>query len=323
MTTAKAPTGTPFAIPATAHEDFQYFKPSESEDIRRYYEEYGYVVIRGLIPQEICRQAREAFAREVKPYQGFIYRQTTASPERHALTPHGYMLNPILNVQSMARSFTAFRPAALSVITHLNLQTAVRSLFGEPGKLVQSMYFEGNPATPPHQDTYYLDASQIGRMVAAWIAVEDIAPGAGRFYIYPGSHRLPAETDMDAVLNPERSYARILKLIADNHFECRAPALNAGDVLLWSAKTIHGSLDTTQPERSRSSFTSHFIPQSCDFVQWHTRVKPLDIERINGLDVHRPKDLARVSNRAIFWAEAHFPRTFRATKRTVTRLVSR
>lgn len=322
MAKAMAPTGAQFVAPETAKDDFAYFKIEESEAIRRYYAEYGYVVIRGLIPKEICRQARDMFAREVKPYAGYIYRQTTASPETHALSPHGYVLNPILNVQSMARSF-AFRQSALAVIAHLNLQDAIRGLLGEPGKLVQSMYFEGNPATPPHQDTYYLDASTIGRMVAAWIAVEDIAPGAGRFYIYPGSHRLPPETDMDAVLNPVRSKARVLKLIADHKFECRAPALSAGDVLLWSSKTIHGSLDTTSPERSRSSFTAHFIPQSCNFVQWHTRVKPLDLERINGLDVHRPKDLARASNRAIFWAESHFPRAFKLAKRTVTKLVSR
>jgi len=52
----------------------------------------------------------------------------------------------------------------------------------------------------------YLDAEEIGRMTAAWVAVEDIAPDAGRFFVYPKSHlsrrleigRLRAE---DAVLS--------------------------------------------------------------------------------------------------------------------------
>jgi phytanoyl-CoA hydroxylase len=30
-------------------------------------------------------------------------------------------------------------------------------------------------------------------MTAAWIAVEDIDEGAGRFFIYPGSHRIDLE----------------------------------------------------------------------------------------------------------------------------------
>src|SRR3546814_11124767 len=75
-------------------------------------------------------------------------------------------------------------------MTHPRVQDAVRTIRGEAGKIVQSMYFEGNPATWAHQDSYYLDAEVLGRMVGAWIAVEDIAPGAGRFFIYPGSHRL-------------------------------------------------------------------------------------------------------------------------------------
>lgn len=42
--------------------------------------------------------------------------------------------------------------------------------------------------TWPYQDTYYLDAEEIGRMTAAWIAFEDIAPGARRFFVFPESH---------------------------------------------------------------------------------------------------------------------------------------
>jgi phytanoyl-CoA hydroxylase len=47
------------------------------------------------------------------------------------------------------------------------------------------MYFEGNPVTWPHQDTYYLNAEEIGRMTAVWVATEDIGPGAGQFFVCP------------------------------------------------------------------------------------------------------------------------------------------
>jgi phytanoyl-CoA hydroxylase len=52
----------------------------------------------------------------------------------------------------------------------------------------------------------------------------------------------------------------VLDLIERFKLECRAPALNKGDVLFWHSKTIHGSLETRQPEHSRSSFTAHWLP---------------------------------------------------------------
>jgi ectoine hydroxylase-related dioxygenase (phytanoyl-CoA dioxygenase family) len=51
---------------------------------------------------------------------------------------------------------------------------------------------KGNPETWAHQDTYCLDAEELGRMTAAWIALEDSHPGAGRFYVYPGSRTYAA-----------------------------------------------------------------------------------------------------------------------------------
>jgi phytanoyl-CoA hydroxylase len=323
----RTPTGASILSPATRDEDFAYFRIDQAEDIKRYYAEYGYVVIRDVIPKDLCRGARQHFEREVKPFKGFIYRQATANPERHVFGEHGFMMNPILNVQSMDRRFfPQFHGVGMSLLTHPNLQAVVRPLFGESGKLVQSMYFEGNPATWPHQDTYYLDAEQIGRMTAAWISVEDIAPGAGRFFIYPKSHLLDLPKNgggQDIAFNHARYKQYVLEIIASNGLECRAPALGAGDVLLWASKTIHGSLETTQPEASRSSFTAHFIPQSSRFLQWQSRFKALNLETIGGVSVHKPKDLAKLHTRGVLWVETSFPRTFQLTKKVAVKLLTR
>lgn len=327
MAVATTPMDLTISVPASRSEDFAYFRIEQAAEIRSYYDEYGYVVIRDLIPRDVCQAARRAFAQEVKPYKGFIYRQATANPERHVFTEHGYMLNSILNIQSIdGRHFPQFRRAGLDVITHAGLQTAVRHLFGEPGKVVQSMYFEGNPATWPHQDTYYLDAEDIGRMTAAWIAVEDIAPGAGRFFVYPKSHLLTLPKnggEQSIAFNHQRYKQHVLEIIASNGLECRAPALGEGDVLLWAAKTIHGSLETTQPQYSRSSFTSHFIPESSRFLQWQSRIKDLNLEPINGINVHKPKDLGSASNRAVLWIETTFPRAFQTAKKVAVKMLTK
>jgi phytanoyl-CoA hydroxylase len=313
-------------IAAVAPDNPAYFTIDQEEPIRRYYAEHGYVVVRDLIPLDVCRQARAEFEREVKPFPGFIYRQASANPERHELSPHGLMMNPILNVQSMdPRNFSRFRDAGLAVLTHVRMQHVVRSLLGAPGKLVQSMYFEGNPATWAHQDTYYLDAEEIGRMTAAWIAVEDIDEGAGRFFIYPGSHRIDLEKnsgEMNIAFNHARYKQHVLDIIERHGLECRTPALRAGDVLFWNSKTIHGAVPTTKPSSSRSSFTAHFLPETSRFLQWQSRIKPLNVDRVNGIDVHRPKDLASAKNRAVLWVETTFPRTFQTVKRIAVRLLT-
>jgi phytanoyl-CoA hydroxylase len=304
-----------------------YFRPDQTPEIRRFYSENGYVVVCGLVPLQLCEQTRALFTSEIKPFKGFIYRQASANPERHIWSECGFMLNTILNVQSLdPRHFDGFRRAGLDVLTDGDFQRVVRSVLGEPGKLVQSMYFEGNPVTWAHQDTYYLDAEEIGRMTAAWIAVEDIAAGAGRFFVYPKSHLIDMAKnggDFDVAFHHEQYKALVQQVIREHGLACRAPALRQGDVLFWAAKTIHGSLPTIDPARSRSSFTAHFIPETSCLLQYQSRIKPLKIQLINGVAVHHPKDLAKRSNRAVFFVETRFPRLFQAVKRLAIKLVTR
>src|SRR3989442_13798245 len=119
------------------------------------------------------------------------------------------MLNSILNIQDLPMTrFGNFREKGLALLTHPRLQTIVAAILREPGKLVQSMYFEGNPITWPHQDTYYLDAAELGRMTAGWGAGGEIHPGAGRFFIFPGSHKINMVTnrqEFDTAFHPDRS----------------------------------------------------------------------------------------------------------------------
>ncbi len=297
------------------------------EDVRNYYAEHGYVVRRNLIPETLCDEAKAAFEEEVKSYRGYIYRQATANPEKHHFSDAGYMLNSILNIQDLRTSqFPRFKEKGLSILAHDNMQLVIKALLGEEGKLVQSMYFEGNPATWAHQDTYYLDSMEVGRMVAAWIAVEDIKPGAGRFYVYPNSHKIDVEKnggDFNIAFQHARYKQLVLDIIKKYDLECRAPALRKGDVLFWSSKTIHGSLKTTQPQFSRSSFTAHFIPQSTKFLQWQSREKPLNLVTINSIQVHSPKNLDKFTNRVILFLESRLSSPFQIAKKLATRWVTR
>jgi phytanoyl-CoA hydroxylase len=303
-----------------------YFALASPSQIRSYYDTEGYVVIRDAIPAGLCDEARSAFASEVKPYRGYIYRQASAVPEKNIFTDHGHVINSLLNVQDLdRRHFHRFRDAGMRIVTHDAIQRAVQTLLAEGGKLVQSMYFDGNPATWAHQDSYYLDSTDRGRMTAVWIAVEDIHPGAGRFFVYPRSHRIDMAKNggqFDVAFNHDRYKQLVIDTIRSHGLTCRAPALRKGDAMFWAVRTIHGSLET-RTHHSRASFTAHFVPESTTLLQFETRPRKLKIRMINGVPVHQPKDQNKPINRGILYLEITFPRAFQAAKRLAVKALTR
>jgi phytanoyl-CoA hydroxylase len=304
-----------------------YIHLTSGSAIRDYYAANGYVVLRNLVPDEFCERAMSSFADEVKGYQGHLYRQPSGGKaETHQFTPSGFMQNSILNVHDLpSRRFGTFRGDSLAIITHDNMQRAVSAILGSPGMVVQSMYFEGNPNTWPHQDTYYLDSEQLGSMVAAWVAAEDISPGAGRFYVCPGSHKIDIKKnggDFDVAFHHERYKNLTASIIETHKLKLHAPAMRRGDVLFWNSKTIHGSLPTTQTENSRSSFTAHYIPESHRFMQFQARIKSFRGNRFNNMLVNHPKDQDRLRNRVIMGVETTFPGSYAALKKAAIKIVT-
>ena len=319
--------GRQIQIPSAPEDDLSYFVSDDPEAYVPFYHQNGFVVIRGAVDRALCDRANAAFDAEVIPSRRFIYRQTTARAERNAFSQTGLVINPILNVQSVdPRRYPDFRAVSADLLTSPDIRKICAALFGEPGKIVQTMYFHGNPATWPHQDTYYLDASALGKMTAVWIAAEDIQPGAGRFFVCPGSHKIDMARnggDFDVAYNHDRYKKLVEDIIQSHQLQFVAPALRKGDALFWAAGTIHGSLPTSQPNFSRRSFTAHWIPQSTEFMQFQTRLRPLAYDTVNGVPMARPKDLARPRNRLILSMEAAFPRTFYALKNAAIKMMVR
>jgi phytanoyl-CoA hydroxylase len=322
----RTPTGDTVSIPASRDEDRPYFDAFDA-GARDYLDEEGYVVARRLLPEAVCSDIRRAFAAEVKTYPGFLYRQTTAKAERNQLNPLGHVMNPLLNLQDLdRRRFAQLRARTLDAFTAPSMVVALRTVFGEDPKLVQSMYFEGNSATWAHQDTYYLDSERVGTMVAAWIALEDIHPGAGRFFVYSGSHRIDLAKnggDFDIAFNHDRYKQLIVDLIRQQRLQLRAPALGVGDVLFWRAKTIHGSLPTSGTSNTRQSLTAHYIPRSHRFLQLQSRIKPLALAEHNSIQVHCPKDQQRLQNRMTLLVESYLPGPFYFAKRLAVKAATR
>ena len=330
MIELKTPRGLPVKVPETSEEDVSpKFSPLDREGIRAYYETNGYAVVKGAFSPDECDAIRALWEEEVKPSGDFIYRQATAKAERHVFNANHWVMNPILNLQSVdPRRYPRFREFATGkILTAPRMRDVFTAILGgEAPKIVQSMYFEGNSATWEHQDSYYLDSEKVGTMAAAWIALEDIKASAGRFFICPRSHLidLGRQSMMNNIADNHEVYIQsVVKRVRELGLEIRAPKLDKGDVLFWNAWTIHGSLDSQDPERPRSSITCHAIADSHRFLQLQTRILPLALDTVNGVRVHRPKDLARFRNRVVFMVETRFPKAFYGLKKFLVRTMVR
>jgi phytanoyl-CoA hydroxylase len=317
MIELKTPRGLAVRVPEDLSEDpTPRFSLADAQAAREYYLAHGYVVFKSLYSTRTCDTIRRLWDDEVKPYRGYIYRQASSGEaETHVKNAAGWIMNPILNLQSVdPREFPTFRDfSTREILAHKPLNRVFTALLEESPKIVQSMYFEGNSATWEHQDSYYLDSEIIGEMCAAWIALEDITARAGRFFICPGSHKIKLDDHSlynNIAVNHDTYIRSVVDQITVRDLEIHAPVLEKGDVLLWNSLTIHGSLDTQDPAHSRSSITCHAIPRSRRFLQLQTRLLTLATDEVDGTAIYRPKDLAVLKNRVVFFIETHFPRMF-------------
>jgi phytanoyl-CoA hydroxylase len=214
------------------------------------------------VPAAVCETARAAFLREAWPARtAYFKRHASGRYERNVYTEYGHMKYPIMNLQDVGgRRFRQFRQCGLELLTHPNIQQVMRTLFGEAGRLVHTMCFDGNQTTWAHRDGDYFDSSAKGRMVAIWIAAEDIHPDAGRFYVVPRSHRMAMPLIDDP--NGTGYKARMADFVRDGGYDCVAPLMQKGDAILWSAPTVHGSLPSADARHPRPSFTGHYVPDS-------------------------------------------------------------
>jgi len=234
-----------------------------------FFNDQGYYLAKGLLPALVCTELREAFLKEIKTYQGELLRQRNVCYEKHRIASSGFMNNPLLDVHNANYdTFEAFNTAIQRIFDQPPLFNLVRQILNATPILIQSMYFESSRGTQVHYDHSFIkiqgEDAHAASMIGIWIALEPIAESAGKFYVYPKSHRIgtSACSDegnrlFDKYLNvstqgidrgdqKEISYVvtgdKILKaLIAQEKWDKVSPDMEIGDVLFFSGQILHGS----------------------------------------------------------------------------------
>lgn len=317
-------------VPETELEDdskkYDFSQDNQVSEAIRFYNENGYVIFRGILEDNICQNLRELWEKEVKSHKGKIYRQTTAKAEKNVFNEKNWIMNPIVNLQSLnPKFFSGLRIYSEENIFSSNiLCKLLNSFFGERPKFVQSMYFEGNSATWEHQDTYYLDSVKVGSMMAGWLALEDIKADAGRFFVCPMSNKeelIEQNKNNNYGTDHDKYIQQVNSLIKKKNLKIKAPYLKKGDLLLWNSKTIHGSLNSQSKAYSRSSITFHAIPESHNFLQFQSIVKNINVSDLGNSLIYRHKNQSKLLNRIIFKLESSFPKTFYYIKNKIIKFV--
>ena len=324
------PNGFSVEVPENKDEDTtpRFDVNLEAEEAVKYYKDNGYVIFSSCVSQESCNQIRNLWEKNIKPYKGTIYRQTTAKAEKNLFNRNNWIMNPVLNLQSLNPNlFSDLRNSIDNkVFSNMSICKALKFILGEKPKIVQSMYFEGNSATWEHQDSYYLDSEKIGNMTAGWLALEEIKADAGRFFICPESHKIEhgkQNINNNIADNHDKYIAEIVSIIKSKNMKIKAPYMAIGDVLFWNSWTIHGSIDSQNQNFSRSSITMHAIPENQKFLQFHSRKMDLQTDDLGNSLIYRPKDQSKFKNRLVLKIETHFPSFFYWVKKKAIKILIR
>jgi phytanoyl-CoA hydroxylase len=294
-----------------------YYQSNMEMEQAKFYNENGFLVVKGMFPKMLCNNLLKAFHHEIKPSNTKMLRQASGVEETHCFSKAGYMTNSLLDLHTFSQNeFPLAIKSIYDLLGFERLSKTLGELLNEDPLLIQTMYFESSDfGTLVHIDGAILDSSIKGDMIGWWIALEDIEESSGRFFVSPGSNKLGTDAFSDAVNGMYRQFYKCLhdqyhvaqsknssteylqlalnrrKLINQifkaTQLELVYPALCAGDILFFSSKTLHGSNKPTSEGKSRNSITAHFIPVSQKLMRFDMIEEKLEIETINNLKVHK------------------------------------
>jgi phytanoyl-CoA hydroxylase len=267
-----------------------------SQNPRQYFDKNGYFIFKGLIKESDMNALQLEYENTIKPSKRPFFRQSTNRWEKNRFNEYGYAQSSFLDIHDYVNS-PVFSEQARRLFCSPELRRALVAITGEQKhNLMQSMLFDQNTATPPHQDHYYLDSVPNGRLVAAWIALEDIEEKAGRFFVIPGSNKERFILTENEKISNHLYTSMIKNYVSQNKEKIFAPALKRGDAFFWHAYTVHGSLPTIDRLFSRKSLTAHYMPEQFEFGNMYNKSFSVQYGLFEGMKYRKNERIYSISN---------------------------
>jgi ectoine hydroxylase-related dioxygenase (phytanoyl-CoA dioxygenase family) len=157
---------------------------------------------------------------------------------------------------------------ALRLYLHPLLHRYASLLLGETAVATQSLYFEYGSQQALHRDSTVVPTPEFGRLVAAWIALEDISADSGPLMYVPRSQRFrfyeftPGHYVYDPAAHTAADVEAAMKFydaeLAGSGLPVKRFLARRGEVLIWHSALMHGGAAPADERRTRKSFVVHY-----------------------------------------------------------------
>jgi phytanoyl-CoA hydroxylase len=255
-------------------------KPAlDAKDVSFFFEN-GYLVIPKLFSDEEVAAINAAVDRAWADRS--IYNNLTVS----AFTGTAkYTETYLRNCDPTAREFRhklnhlyLYDARVLDLLMADKLQKALAQLLDATPLLFNGLNMEHGTEQRMHIDTFYMPPKTFGKMVATWLALEDIHPDSGPLFYYSKSNHIP----------PYRfSHGEIWALheempAFDAYYDQELNRLGLkpegfcpkkGDLFVWHAQLYHGGGEIKNRALTRRSMVNHFWTME-DYREQAVEVRP-------------------------------------------------
>ena len=219
---------------------------------KTFYQENGYLVLESVFSQEEC--------------QRFVTHMEDLHTGRKQL--EGFFQQDKYGARTFNQHL--YDPFVLNLLIHPRLHKPLADCFGGEPEGIQTMHFYEGSEHPLHQDQYYLPDC-----MSAWMAMVRVDENNGPLTVQPGSNRgkLITKSDVSMTLLPEETYElqqhnryfpAVKQVFRGNGTDAVQVMVNAGDVILFNGKLIHGGAQILKPGTRRHALACHYIPYASE-----------------------------------------------------------
>lgn len=246
------------AGPATGHRNL-------ADDQVSSFFENGYLILPKLFSDEEVAAVNAAVDRAWSDRS--IYNNLTVSAYTGT---SNYIETYLRNVDPAARQFQhklnhlyLYDPRVLDLLYSDKLYAILAELLEGTPLLFNGLNMAHGTEQRMHIDTFYMPPRTFGKMVATWLALEDIHPDSGPLSYYPKSNQIPAykfsHGGIWAVQDEMPAFdAYYDKELASRGLKSDGFCPRKGDVFIWHAQLYHGGGKINNRELTRQSMVNHF-----------------------------------------------------------------
>ena len=227
--------------------------------------ENGYLILPQLFSDEEVTAINNAVNRAWADRS--IYNNLTISAytgtEKYVETYLRYVDREARNFRYKLNHLYLYDPRVFDLLYSEKFYGILAELLQDKPVVFNGLNMEHGTEQRMHIDTFYMPPRSFSKMVATWIALEDIDPDSGPLNYVPKSHHIPAyhfsHGEIWAKHDEMPAFdAYYEKELAERGLVTRKFCPKKGDVFIWHAQLYHGGGAINNRSLSRRSMVNHF-----------------------------------------------------------------